>query len=150
MMASWMWRTEATTSPSRITSWRTIIRVCSGEGARTRDLGRMRFTVFGNHFRNSQSRNPLMRFGTFYIVGNLFENRADQPPQWVNTSAARRQNGGSFSGGMRRREEAGAYAPEFQYNLGIYNLSSVLVSTNAFRQTGLYPSDTTRIFAFSN
>ena len=121
-----------------------------GEKEGPRDIGKMRFTVFGNHFHNSLSRNPLMRFGTFYVVGNLFENRADQPPQWGNASVVPRQYRELVSSEIKRREEGEAYVPDFQYNLGIYNLSSVLVSSNAFRQTGLYPSDTTRIFAFSN
>lgn len=38
-----------------------------GEKEAGRDIGKMRFTVFGNRFVNSLSRNPLMRFGTFML-----------------------------------------------------------------------------------
>ncbi|KAF3910424.1 hypothetical protein ABW20_dc0105428 [Dactylellina cionopaga] len=108
-----------------------------GEKEGPRDIGKMHFTVFANHFQNSMSRNPLMRFGTFYIVNNLFENYNLKAPIFTSTSKQK----------VRRDDE---YKPNFEYNMGIYNMSSVLVSGNAFRQTGTYPDDTTRIFTFSN
>ncbi|KAF3939611.1 hypothetical protein ABW19_dt0202426 [Dactylella cylindrospora] len=109
-----------------------------GEKEGPRDIGKMHFTVFGNHFMNSMSRNPLMRFGTFYIVNNLFENYNNKPPLFTPAKLARSR---------QRRDE---YQPSFEYNMGIYNMSSVLVSGNSFKQTGSYPDDTTRIFTFSN
>ncbi|EPS38455.1 hypothetical protein H072_7795 [Dactylellina haptotyla CBS 200.50] len=107
-----------------------------GEKEGPRDIGKMHFTVFGNHFQNSMSRNPLMRFGTFYIVNNLFENYNNKAPIFTTNSKQR----------VRRDD----YQPSFEYNMGIYNMSNVLVSGNAFQQTGNYPNDTSRIFTFSN
>ncbi|KAF3110205.1 hypothetical protein TWF594_010147 [Orbilia oligospora] len=108
-----------------------------GEKEGPRDIGKMHFTVFGNHFQNSMSRNPLMRFGTFYIINNLFENYNNKKP--IFTKAAKKAR--------HRRDD---YLPSFEYNMGIYNMSNVLVSGNAFRQTGTYPNDTSRIFTFNN
>ncbi|RVD85296.1 uncharacterized protein DFL_003622 [Arthrobotrys flagrans] len=108
-----------------------------GEKEGPRDIGKMHFTVFGNHFQNSMSRNPLMRFGTFYIVNNLFESYNNKRPIFTKTTKKARS----------RRDD---YSPSFEYNMGIYNMSNVLVSGNAFRQTGTYPDDTSRIFTFSN
>ncbi|KAK6501146.1 hypothetical protein TWF481_008994 [Arthrobotrys musiformis] len=108
-----------------------------GEKEGPRDIGKMHFTVFGNHFQNSMSRNPLMRFGTFYIVNNLFENYNNKKPIFTKSTTKARH----------KRDE---HLPSFEYNMGIYNMSNVLVSGNAFRQTGAYPNDTSRIFTFSN
>ncbi|KAL3422291.1 Pectate lyase plyB 1 [Phlyctema vagabunda] len=88
---------------------------------RERDLGKMRFTLFGNHFLNSNSRNPLMRFGTFYIINNLFTNLA------LNASF---------------------YQRPFQYNFGIYTESSALVAGNIFYQDPV-TSGPTKIFSYS-
>ncbi|KAK6543337.1 hypothetical protein TWF694_000089 [Orbilia ellipsospora] len=107
-----------------------------GEKEGYRDIGKMRFTVFANHFQTSMSRNPLMRFGTFYIVNNLFENYNNKAPIFTTSS--------------NRKVRRDDYQPAFEYDLGIYNMSNVLVSGNAFHQTGTYPDDTTRIFTFSN
>lgn len=113
-----------------------------GEKEGPRDIGKMRFTVFGNHFVNSMSRNPLMRFGTFYIVNNVFSNYNNKAPLF-DTNAT------SLHARLKadKRDE---YMPDFQYNMGIYNMSSVLVSGNYFDQTRSFPNDQTRIFTFSN
>ncbi|KAI1855793.1 hypothetical protein JX265_012238 [Neoarthrinium moseri] len=113
-----------------------------GEKEGPRDIGKMRFTVFGNHFVNSQSRNPLMRFGTFYIANNVFSNYANKAPLFEYTSS----NGSSTA--LQTRDNN--YTPDFQYNMGIYNMSSVLVTGNYFDQSGEHPDDHTRIFTFSN
>ncbi|CAJ2506711.1 Uu.00g078970.m01.CDS01 [Anthostomella pinea] len=116
-----------------------------GEKEGPRDIGKMRFTVFGNHFVNSSSRNPLMRFGTFYVVNNLFSNYQNQEPlfDYINDDGVE-----AVSTGIRKRDDA--YAPDFQYHLGIYNMSSVLVSGNYWDQTGTDPNDKTRFFTFQN
>ena len=87
---------------------------------RERDIGKMRFTIYGNWFNNSDSRNPLMRFGTFYILNNLFTY-----------------------------EEApvGEYRTHFQYNLGVYTESSVLAGGNVFSNEE--ENNSTKIFSFS-
>ncbi|QRV95616.1 pectate lyase [Ceratobasidium sp. AG-Ba] len=90
-----------------------------------RDLGKMHFTIFGNHFVNSASRNPLMRFGTFDIAANLFESVNDK------------------SSVYKRDVPADAM---FQYHLGVYNQSTVQVQDNVFVQGGSVPNDTSRIF----
>ncbi|KAI0805315.1 polysaccharide lyase family 1 protein [Xylaria sp. FL0064] len=125
-----------------------------GEKEGPRDLGKMRFTVFGNHFANSSSRNPLMRFGTFYIANNVFSNYENNPPLYSSDSPTtigprRRSEGDAFENDQEEDDDA-PYLPDFQYNLGIYNLSSVLVSGNYFDQTGAYANDATRIFTFQN
>ncbi|KAI0541830.1 polysaccharide lyase family 1 protein [Xylaria digitata] len=128
-----------------------------GEKEGPRDLGKMRFTLFGNWFVNSSSRNPLMRFGTFYVVNNVFSNYANNPPLYSSSdeSASSHSPGPRLEGRKRDTFEneddtPSSYMPDFQYNLGIYNLSSVLVSGNYFDQTGAYPDDATRIFTFQN
>lgn len=107
-----------------------------GEKEGPRDIGKMKFTVFGNHFVNSMSRNPLVRFGTVYIANNVFSNYNNQKPLYSNTTTT-----------AQKRAE---YTPDFQYNVGLYNMSSVLMSGNYFDQTGQFPDDETRIFTFSN
>ncbi|KAB2580595.1 putative pectate lyase A [Lasiodiplodia theobromae] len=121
-----------------------------GEKEGPRDLGKMHFTVFGNHFSNSMSRNPLMRFGTFYIVGNLFENYAEQEPLFDDdsVSSSSSSNTTTASGSAAANE---TYKPNFQYNMGIYNASTVLAAANAFVQSGTYGAqDSSRIFSFSD
>lgn len=117
-----------------------------GEKEGDQDIGKMKFTVFGNHFVNSMSRNPLMRFGTFYIVNNVFSNYNNHGPEYEQTNAT--------ATASKRADVAGkrddVYAPNFQYNMGIYNMSNVLVSGNYFDQTGEYADDETRIFSFSD
>ncbi|GAW22722.1 hypothetical protein ANO14919_122650 [Xylariales sp. No.14919] len=128
-----------------------------GEKEGPRDLGKMRFTVFGNHFANSSSRNPLMRFGTFYIANNVFSNYANRAPLYSSSDEASGSHlpGPRLEGRKRDASEdedhtSSSYMPDFQYHLGIYNLSSVLVSGNYFDQTGAYPDDSTRFFTFQN
>ncbi|KAI8945965.1 polysaccharide lyase family 1 protein [Xylaria longipes] len=137
-----------------------------GEKEGSRDIGKMRFTVFGNRFANSLSRNPLMRFGTFYVANNVFENYANRPPLYDDDDDGDENNktsGGLYTSSIpeasrgaagdretRNEEDDDPYTPDFQYHLGLYNLSSVLVTGNYFSQTGPYASDETRIFAFQN
>ncbi|KAI1073430.1 pectin lyase fold/virulence factor [Whalleya microplaca] len=116
-----------------------------GEKEGYRDIGKMRFTVFGNHFVNSLSRNPLMRFGTFYIINNVFSNYQNQEPLYSFNGTNSSQATAST---LPKYEEA--YMPDFQYDIGIYNLSSVLLSGNYYDQTGGFPDDQTRLFTFSN
>ncbi|KAI0859134.1 polysaccharide lyase family 1 protein [Xylaria cubensis] len=133
-----------------------------GEKEGSRDIGKMRFTVFGNRFNNSLSRNPLMRFGTFYVANNVFENYANKAPLYDN-DGNENESGQLYSSPtlvdsrrvgseseIRNEEDEEPYTPDFQYHLGIYNLSSVLATGNSFIQTGPYANDTTRIFAFQN
>ncbi|KAL1741713.1 polysaccharide lyase family 1 protein [Schizophyllum fasciatum] len=97
-----------------------------------RDLGKMHFTIFGNHFNNSASRNPLMRFGTFDIAGNLYSYSNDAQPLFSNETKERRADGPADA--------------TFQYNLGVYNQSTIHVRANAFVVTGEHASDTSRVF----
>lgn len=85
-----------------------------GEKEGPRDIGKMRFTVFGNHFVNSMSRNPLMRFGTFYIANNVFSNYANKAPLYDYDNSST-----SLSTAKTRDD---AYTPDFGYNMGIYNM----------------------------
>ncbi|KAK6582061.1 hypothetical protein PZA11_005758 [Diplocarpon coronariae] len=87
---------------------------------RERDVGKMRFMFFGNLFENSDSRNPLMRFGTFYLVNNLFAHAG---------------------------ESVEPYRRKLLYNLGVYTESNVLVGGNVFLNQA---ENRTRIFSFSN
>ncbi|EKG11722.1 Pectate lyase/Amb allergen [Macrophomina phaseolina MS6] len=112
-----------------------------------RDIGKMKFTVFGNRFVDSLSRNPLMRFGTFYIVANVFENYAERAPLFEDDSVAA---SAAASRLVRRADNATTYRPDFQYNMGIYNASTVYVAANAFVQTGTYADDSSRVFSFSD
>ncbi|KAG8725346.1 hypothetical protein FRC09_001696 [Ceratobasidium sp. 395] len=91
-----------------------------------RDLGKMHFTIYGNHFINSASRNPLMRFGSFDIAANLFESVNNNKP-------------------ITKRATIPADAV-FGYHFGVYNQSTVQVQDNVFVQTGTVPDDTSRIF----
>ncbi|KAJ8514226.1 hypothetical protein ONZ45_g8224 [Pleurotus djamor] len=103
-----------------------------------RDLGKMHFTIFGNHFNGSASRNPLMRFGTFDILSNIFENRNDKKPRFETSEVTRRSS----------LDDVPLDAV-FQYHLGIYNQSRVQVQENVFLQDGEFPNDTSRIFSIS-
>jgi pectate lyase len=102
-----------------------------GGGAKEagRDLGKMRFTIFGNHFQGSASRNPLMRFGSFDIAANLFESINNNSPVY-------------------KRAAIPADAV-FQYHLGVYNQSRAQVQDNVFIQTGSVTDDTSRIFTIT-
>lgn len=121
-----------------------------GEKEAERDIGKMRFTVYGNHFVNSMSRNPLMRFGTFYIVGNVFENYAEQEPLFDDDSVDPSSSSSNATFARLALAANSTYKPDFQYNMGIYNMSTVLVAANAFVQSGSYASDSSRIFSFSD
>ncbi|TRM55446.1 polysaccharide lyase family 1 protein [Schizophyllum amplum] len=99
-----------------------------------RDLGKMHFTIFGNHFDSSASRNPLMRFGTFDIASNLYSYANDAEPLYDST--------------VERRADGPADAV-FQYHLGVYNQSTVHVRANAFVATGAYATDASRLFTVS-
>jgi pectate lyase len=115
-----------------------------GEKEADRDLGKMRFTIFGNYFNASASRNPLMRFGTFDVVANIFQQRNDGSPLWTTTAIS--------GAGTKDPNAPGGSLPsdaQYGYNLGVYNQSSALVRSNVFVQTGSYPSDPTRIFTLS-
>jgi pectate lyase len=109
-----------------------------------RDLGKMHFTVFGNLFNGSASRNPLMRFGTFDVTGNVFLQRNDRAP--VFDLAAVSSTHGTRT--LRGRANGPADAV-FEYNLGVYNQSTVVVRDNVFIQTGVYANDPSRTFTFS-
>ncbi|EKD12796.1 uncharacterized protein L3040_006950 [Drepanopeziza brunnea f. sp. 'multigermtubi'] len=91
-----------------------------GLAERARSLGKMRFMFFGNWFSNSASRNPLMRFGTFYVLNNLFTHEG---------------------------ASTAPYRSDFEYNLGVYTESHVVVGGNVF-QNAVNGSDT-GIFKYS-
>ncbi|KAI5804947.1 polysaccharide lyase family 1 protein [Geopyxis carbonaria] len=101
-----------------------------------RDLGKMRITLWGNRFEASRSRNPLMRFGTYEIVNCVFVARNDKAPLWGD--------------GGQGDPPTEVDAKPFQYHFGVYNQSSVVTQGNVFRQTGLYPQDLSRVFAYSD
>ncbi|KAL1687568.1 polysaccharide lyase family 1 protein [Schizophyllum commune] len=104
-----------------------------------RDLGKMHFTIFGNHFNNSASRNPLMRFGTFDVASNLYSYTNDAEPLFDTNST---------TDNLTSRATATADAV-FQYNLGVYNQSTVHVRANAFVATGAHADDASRLFTIS-
>ncbi|KAK7439779.1 hypothetical protein VKT23_017353 [Stygiomarasmius scandens] len=109
-----------------------------------RDLGKMHFTIFGNHFNGSASRNPTMRFGTFDVLANVYENVNNNSPIF-NTSATLERE-------IQRRADDPSSVPLdaiFEYNMGVYNQSTVQVQDNVFMQTGSQPSDLSRIFTIS-
>ena len=97
-----------------------------GEKEGARDIGKMRFTVFGNHFANSSSRNPLMRFGTFYVANNVFSNYENNPPLYLSSnetsSSALLGRSQAADDENDDDEDDDTYLPDFQYNMGIYNL----------------------------
>ncbi|KAJ3714457.1 polysaccharide lyase family 1 protein [Lentinula raphanica] len=101
------------------------------------DLGRMHFTIFGNHFNNSASRNPLMRFGTFDVFANVYETLNTAGPVFNPTNVT-----------LERRTDLPDDAV-FEYNLGVYNQSTVQLQDNVFVQTGSGANDTSRIFTIS-
>ncbi|PBP20312.1 polysaccharide lyase family 1 protein [Diplocarpon rosae] len=75
--------------------------------------------LFGNWFQNSDSRNPMMTFGTFYIMNNLFMH-ADQSVE--------------------------PYQRNLSFNLGVNTESNVLVGGNVFMNNA---ENGTKIFRFS-
>jgi pectin methylesterase-like acyl-CoA thioesterase/pectate lyase len=53
-------------------SWKTgLVGHSDGNGAK--DLGKLKVTYFANHFYNSNSRNPRVRFGEVHVLNNLSE-----------------------------------------------------------------------------
>ncbi|KAJ3784451.1 pectin lyase fold/virulence factor [Lentinula aff. detonsa] len=89
------------------------------------DLGRMHFTIFGNHFNRSASRNPLMRFGSFDVLANVYETLNIAGPVFnpINVTLE------------RRAEESLPADALFEYNLGVHNHSTVQLQDNVFIQT---------------
>ncbi|EIN09878.1 polysaccharide lyase family 1 protein [Punctularia strigosozonata HHB-11173 SS5] len=106
-----------------------------------RDLGLMHFTMFGNHFVNSASRSPLLRFGTADIFANVFEQIMSASPVFSSSEV----------GGTNTSTEDGNLPADavFEYNIGVYNQSSVQVADNVWIQSGSFASDTSRIFTLS-
>lgn len=103
-----------------------------------RDLGKMHFTIFGNYFNGSASRNPLMRFGSYDVFANIYQD--------INNKTSLFDTTNSLS---RRQTTVGDAVPPdaiFEYNLGVYNQSRVQVQDNIFIQSGTVPNDTSRIF----
>ncbi|KAF4580272.1 hypothetical protein EYR40_003206 [Pleurotus pulmonarius] len=92
-----------------------------------RDLGEIRFTVLGNYFNVSASRNPLMRFGPFNIFSNVYKTRNDKPPRFGDAMQAHRRD-------VELREGLNQTPLDvvFQYNPGVYNQSRVQVQDNVF------------------
>ncbi|KAG8934288.1 hypothetical protein FRC02_010242 [Tulasnella sp. 418] len=108
-----------------------------------RDLGKMRITLWANHFNHSASRNPLMRFGTFEIVANLFSSQNDKPPLFsINNRSVSNAQSGTCSSDL-------PMDAVHQYHLGIYNQSKVYLSSNTFKQTGCYANDQTKFFTIT-
>lgn len=75
-----------------------------------------------------------MRFGTFDVYANLFEDINDKEPR--------------FGANMKRDEDVPLDAV-FEYHLGVYNQSTVQLRDNVFLQSGKVPDDTSRIFTIS-
>ncbi|KAG8934286.1 hypothetical protein FRC02_010240 [Tulasnella sp. 418] len=111
-----------------------------GEKEAERDLGKMRITLFANHFNQSASRNPLMRFGTFELVANLFTSQNHKSPLFNIENSS-----GSTQTGTCSTNIPAAH----QYHLGVYNQSKVYLSSNTFKQTGCYANDQSRIFTIT-
>lgn len=108
------------------------------------DVGKMRFTLFGNRIVKSESRSPMMRHGTFYLVNNLYEQEVNQPPLYNETNPSPPKGPSTNMTGSPV-----PYEPNFLYDVGIDNFATVLFAGNVFSQKGLYPDDTTRIFNFN-
>lgn len=53
-------------------SWKTGL-VGHSDGNGSEDLGKLKVTYFANHFYNSNSRNPRVRFGEVHVLNNLTE-----------------------------------------------------------------------------
>ena len=108
------------------------------------DVGKMRFTLFGNSIIASESRSPMMRHGTFYLVNNMYTQESTQLPLYNETNPSPPK-----SPAVNMTSWPVPYAPNWLYNMGIDNFATVLVAGNVFSQAGLYPSDETRIFNFA-
>ncbi len=53
-------------------SWKTGL-VGHSDGNASQDLGKLKVTYFANHFYNTNSRNPRVRFGEVHVLNNLKE-----------------------------------------------------------------------------
>lgn len=109
------------------------------------DTGKMRFTLFGNSIIASESRSPMVRHGTFYLVNNMYTQTSINPPVYNKSSPA------SPPGPVvvDPNPSPAPYVPNWQYNIGIDNFASVLIAGNVFQQSGVTPDDETRIFNFN-
>ncbi|THV07139.1 polysaccharide lyase family 1 protein [Dendrothele bispora CBS 962.96] len=116
-----------------------------------RDLGKMHFTVFGNLFNGSASRSPTMRFGTFDVLANVYENVNDNNPIF-DTNATLLPASTDSEIQSRADGDSDDDVPldaVFEYILGVYNQSTVQIQDNVFMQTGSDPTDLSRIFTIS-
>ncbi|KAF9492904.1 hypothetical protein BDN71DRAFT_1483651 [Pleurotus eryngii] len=105
------------------------------------DLGKMCFTIFGNYFNGSASRNPTMRFSSFDIFSNVYdyEARNDEPPRFNDAGQA------------HRREVLGPTPLDavLQYHLDVYNQLHMQVKDNVFLQYSAFPNNISYIFTIS-
>ncbi|HMO33450.1 MAG TPA: DUF5018 domain-containing protein [Lacibacter sp.] len=53
-------------------SWKTSLTGHSDNNA-SEDVGKLKVTYYANHFLNTNSRNPRVRFGEVHVLNNLFE-----------------------------------------------------------------------------
>lgn len=53
-------------------SWKTSL-VGHSDNNATQDVGRLKVTYYANHFLNSNSRHPRVRFGEVHVLNNLYE-----------------------------------------------------------------------------
>lgn len=87
-----------------------------------------------------------MRFGTFDIATNLYSYTNDAEPLF-DTDITSTTNA-NITTDLTARASAPADAV-FQYNLGVYNQSTVHVRANAFVATGAHADDASRLFTIS-
>jgi hypothetical protein len=81
-----------------------------------------------------------MRFGTFDIAANIFQQHNDATPVF--------ESSGLDDAVVMDRAETPSDAV-FEYNLGVYNQSTAIVHSNVFLQSGKYSDDPSRIFTLS-
>ncbi len=53
-------------------SWKTNL-IGHSDNNGSEDLGKLKVTLYGNHYVNSNSRNPRVRFGEVHVLNNLME-----------------------------------------------------------------------------
>lgn len=111
----------------------------------SKDKGKMHFTLFANHWHKVESRNPMVRHGTFYLINNLYTQEADKPPYYDLADPGKFQN---VSDALPTF--ASKYVPEFLDNIAVDNFASVLLGGNVFTVGGKYAEDQTRLLRFSN
>ncbi len=103
-----------TISGSHFTDHAKTLLISSGDGQGDSDRGRLRITLHGNLFEDSQQRSPRVRFGRVHTFNNYFTGSTDDPDYPMTGEAA----GGS------------------DYFLGV-GVESLMVSEyNAFDVTG--------------